>query len=230
MKRLITDPEVYRRATAHHEAGHAVLSVVFGLRFRYVTLRPRDRSRAGHVLSEGLSFWWNWHAEAAVLFGGVIAEDLWWIRCGPVTFDGDRRAVLTQKAGREDMRHARDLLREALERDDWRTASSLAVVPPPWTVQRMATQAWEHAVRTLLAYDQAVCDMADLLLAQRRAVTWAQAQEIVTSCKPRAVREAVVDRFADSWFLDHSRLRWQPRGGSCTPVFVEPVVARKADD
>jgi hypothetical protein len=182
------------------------------------------------MLSDGLSWWWNWHAEAAVLFGGVIAEDRWWIRYGPMTFDGDRRAVLTQKAGREDMRNARDLLREALERDDWRTAGSLAVVPPPWTVQRMATQAWEHAVRTLLAYDQAVCDVADLLLAQRGAVTWAQTKQIVADCTPRAVRESVVDRFAHPWFLDHSRLHWQARNGSCTPVFAEPVAARNTQE
>jgi hypothetical protein len=35
--------------TAYHEAGHVVAHLVTGVRFRYVTIRPRMKDHAGHV-------------------------------------------------------------------------------------------------------------------------------------------------------------------------------------
>jgi hypothetical protein len=228
--RVITDPNIYRHATAHHEAGHAVLDIVTGLRFRYITLRPRDRGKAGHVLSEGPSLWWNWYSEAASAFAGVVAEDMWWFKSGPPTDTEGRRRILTRQAGRTDMVNARDVIRAARERTQPEDPRSLALVAPPWTVERMAVQAWSHAIRIAAAYNAAITDLADLLLGQRRAVTWTQAREVVHGCTPLAIPDSHLTYFMPPWFLEHSRLRWQARDSSCTPMFAEPVAARNTQE
>jgi hypothetical protein len=182
------------------------------------------------VLRECPTQWWNWHSEAASSFAGVIAEDMWWFRHGPTTDTEGRRRVLTQDAGRTDMRHARDVIRAARECASGEAPRFLAVIAPPWTVERMAMQAWGSAVRTVAAYEPAVTELAELLLSQSRAVTWTQAREIVASCKPREIPDSHLAYFMRPWFLEHSRLSWQARDGSCTPVFAEPVAARNTQE
>jgi len=39
-----------RECVAFHEAGHAVAHVMLGTPFRYVTIRPRSDTAAGHVM------------------------------------------------------------------------------------------------------------------------------------------------------------------------------------
>lgn len=160
-----------REATAYHEAGHGVLDVVTGQRFRYITLRPRDPGRTGHVMVDRTAQAGWWHNEAAAAFAGVIAEDMWWAALGPSTDTETRRRILTQEAGRADMLRARNVTRSAWERQ------------VSWSVRQMAEAAWRHAVRTIATHGQAVAVLAELLLTQSGAVTWRQAREIAAGCE-----------------------------------------------
>lgn len=217
----------YREAIAYHEAGHGVLDVVTGQRFRYITLQPRDRAHAGHVMVDCAPKWGSWRNEAASLFAGIIAEDLWWSEMGPPTLTEERRRILTQDAGRTDMRNARDVVRLAWARQRANPRYSLTLVNPAWSVRDMAVQAWRHAVLTVAAHGEAVSASAELLLTQSHAVTWAQAREIVAGCEVAEVpveHPSLVDLLRP-WFLDHSRLSWEPKGAT-RPVFM-PAAARE---
>jgi hypothetical protein len=45
-------PRLHNPSSAYHEAGHAVVLWHHGIRFRYVTLRPRITRHAGHVYTD----------------------------------------------------------------------------------------------------------------------------------------------------------------------------------
>lgn len=199
-----------REATAYHEAGHGVLHVLAGQRFRYITLRPRDRNLAGHVVSDQIGDSRKWRTEVAGMFAGLIAEDLWWWGLGPISAHHDvRRSDLVRYAASSDMEHARDELRYVL---GVRRAEPdcLPMVDPTWTVQGMAVDAWRHAVLMVVANAEAVGWLADLLLASPRAVTWKQACAVVAGSTPTEVSESDPDigHLMYPWFLDHCELDW----------------------
>lgn len=215
----------HREATAYHEAGHGVLDVVTGQRFRYITLRPRDPRHGGHVMPARSPRWGAWRDEAAASFAGIIAEDLYWSELSTWWLVGVGRETLrkglVQDAGRTDMRMARDTVRSAWARQRTDPGYSLTLVNPAWSVRDMAEVAWRHAVLTVVAHGEAAAVLAELLLTQSHAVTWGQACEIVSGCEVAevAVEHPLMANLLHPWFLDHSRLSWEPKGAT-RPVFM----------
>lgn len=207
-----------REATAYHEAGHGVLDVVTGQRFRYITLRPRDRSRAGHVMVYPTTRLGWWDSEVASAFAGMIAEDMWWTKAGPPTDTETRRRTIIQVSGRSDMVCARDLTRAA-----WEDQSS-------YSVRQMAEAAWRHAVRTTVERWEAVAALAELLLTQSRAVTWAQAIEAIVEHRLTEMPDSAEaqSELLHPWFLDHSLLSWEPKP-EIIRLTSPPVAARGND-
>lgn len=87
---------------AIHEAGHAVIGVVLGLRVERVSIEPAGMS-GGHVLARS----WNHQPSAAYALAGYAAEDvlldvpfvaqLWDVDGGDA---GDATTILSDKSGR----------------------------------------------------------------------------------------------------------------------------------
>lgn len=201
-----------REATAYHEAGHGVIDVLTGQRFRYITLRPKD-GNAGHVMSAQWSNPCRWLDETATMFGGMIAEDLYLNEgCSRASDLVTSRRVLTEVAS-TDLKLVRWVTGSA-----WRyhhtdpTYRPATPIAPGWTPLEMAKAGWERAVWLLAASVEAVGELATALLDSRRAITWVQAREIVYGCEPMAVSaaESVQHDMLRPWFLDHSRLKWAP--------------------
>lgn len=232
MTRRIIDPSVHRTAVAHHEAGHAVLDIVTGLKFRYITMRARTEGAEALVMTTGAAPRGAWRNEASAMFAGVIAEDMWWIKFGPPTYEGNRRRILTQHYGKYDMRYARDLIRRARVCQRADPSYSLTRLPLSRSVLWMATEAWRYAVVTLAAHGPAVRELAELLLHQPRAVTYAQARKIVGACGSIDTSESHPSGIGSvyPWFLDYSRLSWDARSGQHMPEFIEPVAARHKEE
>jgi hypothetical protein len=218
-----------REATAHHEAGHGVFHVLVGHRFRYITLRPRDKNLAGHVVSDQLSDPRKWRAEVAALFAGLIAEDLWWEHLGSVTDREPRRRHLVQYSASTDILNARDELRYVLgaRRSE---PTCLPMVNPEWTVREMAISAWRHAVLEVASNADAVDWLAAMLMTSSRAVTWNQARTAVTGSNPIEVSESdpAIAHMLYPWFLDYSEseLDWSDRDYAHVAATAEPMAAR----
>lgn len=67
-----TTPE----AVAHHEAGHAVASILNYAPFRYVTIRPRTAETAGLIMRHH-NFRQDLHAHATIGIAGPHAESVY---------------------------------------------------------------------------------------------------------------------------------------------------------
>ncbi|MGH9290835.1 MAG: hypothetical protein ACRD0V_21485 [Acidimicrobiales bacterium] len=214
-------------AVACHEAGHAVVAVVLGCRFEYVTMRPRGGGHAAHVqfprravLRDG-----QWEAAAAVGFGGIVAEEFHYcdeacLDPGSAGHDRLRRA-LTRHSGRADLRDVRDLTRHALEWHSVDPGWSATPIGDGWSPTDLAATAWRRAVGVVLAYVDAVGVVAEELLTAPRALRWARAREVVAGVGPGGVPDDVPDWVWRPWFLDHTRLRWdrsRPAAASCVEV------------
>lgn len=218
---------IQREAVAYHEAGHGVLHVLADQQFRYITLRPRDKNLAGHVVCDQLSDPRKWRTEVAALFAGLIAEDIWWGGLGTVTDHDARRRDLVRHAASTDILLARDELRYVLE--SRRTEPTcLPMVDPSWTVREMAIEAWRHAVLTVVANAAAVDWLAALLLTSSRAVTWNQARTVVAGSNPVEISEFDPDiaHLLHPWFLDHCEFDWSDLDSSSTPAPAELTAAR----
>lgn len=214
-----------REATAYHEAGHGVVDLLTGQRFRYITLRPKG-GHVGHVMPATPSRWGAWLDEAAALFAGVIAEDVYWHETH-TWWQGDDerdqlRGILVRESGYTDMRYARHVVCLAWKRQRANPRYSLTPVDPAWSVQDMAVVAWQHAVRMVLRNGFAVEAIAERLLESSRALTWTQCRSIVAEVArdgPAGLDVPIPDDLLHPWFLDYSRLRWDQRG-STRPVFM----------
>lgn len=141
-------------ATAWHEAGHAVAYVVHRLPFRYVTLRPRDRSSAfgalvvRPALRDGLKL-------AVGAAAGPLAEERYYRQQG---HDEDEARWLVDFFG--GAQHDADTIARA-----W---------PGP-------PEALDDLTRAILAsHWQAVDRVAGALLSSPRALTRATVEKLVT--------------------------------------------------
>lgn len=189
-----------------------MVDVLTGQRFRYVTLRPRSGA-AGHVMPAGRTSPCRWMEEVAALFGGLIAEDLYWNEgCSRAADKADMRRSLVQIAAATDLKLARRAVGCAwqLHRDEPRYRPTTPIAPG-WTPLEMTKAAWEHAVWLVAGGAEAVAELAGVLHESSRAVTWTQAREIVDGCEPLAVpaSELVQHDMLRPWFLDHCRLNWK---------------------
>lgn len=156
-----------REVTAFHEAGHAVAFLSRGHGFRYVTLRPRDRTYAGTVAVRGPR---RIRSEDAVeiAFAGAWAETrLTWP--GPTdgvtqpddfmddegcTFSDHFLARLAFGGGCHDLESVRPIL------DSWDVSTF-------------------HMSSRLNTHWPSITAVAQALLASRRALTFGQVLEVV---------------------------------------------------
>lgn len=210
--------DIDREATAYHEAGHAVADAVAELRFRYVTLRPRNGD-AGHVMQAdcGLPDRGQWLDVAAGSCAGIIAEDLylsdhaWMAELRP---RDELRRILTLDAGGHDLRYVRDVAGYAWVRHQHEPGWSATPIEPEHSIADLATAAWQRAVQLVLRHADAVAELARMLLGSRRAITWRQVREIVADHEPHPdlpEDQLQAEGLWHPWFLDHSRLQWTPR-------------------
>ena len=204
--------DLQRESTAYHESGHALLQVLAGTRFRYITLRPRNPDVAGQVIVRGSVDRSAWLTEASVLFAGAVAEYLWdYGRWSGQDLHICRKAIVQQSA-RWDMREARDAVCYAWAMHQGWPEWTTDRIESGWAPVNMAMAAWARAVQLVCTHAEALVDLADLLIGSRRAVTWRQACEVVLAAKENEVTGSYLamvglDR---PWFLDYSRLRWTP--------------------
>lgn len=201
-----------REATAYHEAGHALLDVLNRRRFRYITLRPREKYQAGHVLLTSAPDARVWLRESSSLFAGLIAEDLWEQGKFEDHDHADCRSEIVRASGRIDLCFARDLICRAWTMSQVDPGWPSDPIEPGWSPQYMAVKAWDASVRQLAAHADALNDLAQLIHESPRAVTWRQACEVVAANEAQTVTDAELAEvdMLRPWFLDHCELTWQP--------------------
>lgn len=216
------DDDRDRWETCFHEAGHAIVAVVNGLQIRYISLKPRSKDAAAHVVFDDA--WWafrqgKWEALASSAAAGIIAQ---WLYIGDdhwfdIENDEDMRRWwtedickhLTQHCGKIDLKLVRKWCLSAWSnnRIDGRPVLRASDVMPV----DLAVQAWRHAVWNLAARWDAVEELAERLYDSTRRVTYREVREILTRCEPNPEAiDYVPDSFLKPWFLEYSRLKWTP--------------------
>lgn len=214
------DVDSVRAETCFHEAGHAVVSVARGIPIDYISLRPRHSDYAAHVVSSLCSHAMafhrgDWESLGAIQSAGILAQ---WIhisnRAWPDDPGENTQRLLTRHCGRTDLKDLRQtclrawsMQRAYADSEDWSTTPIKADAMPV----DLAVQAWRGAITTLAEYWDAVENLAEVLYDSPRKVTYRTVREIVEDCTPD--HETVVelpDEFFHPWFLDHSRLKWEP--------------------
>lgn len=207
-------------ATAFHEAGHAVADVVSGLRFRYVTVRPRNRSIAGHVMpsnahAPGIWRSGQWEAVALSSAAGIIAEDLQ--STGSVSSDSQRewlRRFFVQQTGRTDMQYLRSTTRYAFVMERSNPGWSATEIEEDETPVDLAKRAWRRAIKVITTNWEAVEEVAWTLLDESPTLSYAQVSSIVAGSElipEEEVLEALKDpHYWNDWFMSHGRLKWEP--------------------
>lgn len=200
-----------RRATAWHEAGHAVAAEVLGLPVRYATLRPYGGG--GRVLHTGaIPKSWDWRDAGGVCLAGIAAEQM---------FHTDRAELVD--GGRYDLHDARDAARNAIAWRDapaevlrsrklahrrcagWRDAAK--AMDPGWSEWDVGALMWRRAVDTVTEHLDAVASVAGLLLTSRRAVPGRRIREVLAGSERVAEPPAVGD--VEWWIPRHTRMQWR---------------------
>jgi hypothetical protein len=214
-----------REATAWHEAGHAVAAAALGRPVRYVSLRPRDRDTAGHVMLR-----WSdernplWLPDMIITAAGMVAED--WLRCGEDRWD-------TAAGGRDDLHELRGQARYTWYRahpDDGHDYRLDPAVDASWGVRDIAIHAWRQTHLLLVQHGDALREVAEELAASPRAMPGRRVRELVAQAGTTAEDDDFEQLRAnlaliDFWPAEHSRLRWDiprprsagPRAASSTP-------------
>ncbi|HEV2927969.1 MAG TPA: hypothetical protein VGW74_04690 [Propionibacteriaceae bacterium] len=206
---------VERRATAWHEAGHAVAATALGLAVRYVTLRSRNGG-GQTTYRETLPPAWGWRAAGAVHLAGMAGEQL---------LHTDRAVLI--HGGYYDLRNARLVARAAIDvRDhpaddsgrprrladaktggwaEWLDAAK--AMDPAWSERDVGALMWRHAVDTVTEHLDAVAWVAGLLLTSPRAVPGRQVREVFAASERSSEPPAVDD--VEWWIPRHTRMQWR---------------------
>lgn len=206
-----------RRATAWHEAGHAVAGTALGLSVRYVTLRARHGG-GRTTYNETLPPNWRWRDAGAVSLAGMAGEQL---------LHTDRAELID--GGHYDLRNARQVARAAIGLRDRASADSgwprwmadaktvgwaewleaAQTMDPGWSEWDVGAVMWRHAVDTVTEHLDAVAWVAGLLLTSRRAVPGRQVREALAHSERSNEPPAVDD--VEWWIPRHTRMRWRTR-------------------
>lgn len=203
-------PADLRRAVAIHEAAHAVLASVTEQSWRYVTLRPRNPRSYGHVVfRDGRSVDDVWENHVPIAFAGIIAEDL--VFGGPSGGSDLMRRRLVRDHGRADLAEARDMVRHAWTRNRQDPAWCATLIYPEWSATDLAIHLWEQAVWLAISWSVAIAEVGERLLVSPRAITAAEVNAVVDAVDPDTVDLPLPEHWARPWFLDHTRLQWEPK-------------------
>lgn len=183
---------------------------------RYVTLRPRSRAAAGHVLC-GRRPPPTWRHAGALTLAGMAAEQLV-ITDRPVVAHG----------GAHDLRDTRDMVRSVLAlRDDpadtedisrhpgwarWRAAA--LGIDPTWSEADAAADMWRAAVDLVVERRAAIDRLAALLVRSTAAVTGKQVRAVFD--RGERDHEPPAPHLAEWWPPRYSRLKWRARATAHT--------------
>ena len=151
----------------------------------------------------------EWREPGAVFAAGIISEySHGALLCShPATF----QRYLAQESARTDLRDLRSLMWSA-----WSTARTdpgILTSPIDSTASPvdLAVACWRLALTTVVAYWEAIDEVASVLYKSTRAVYSRDVREIVVSSETNhAAVNALSEGEMDPWFLKYSRLRWMP--------------------
>jgi len=148
------------RYLAYHEAGHAIAAAIYGVGFKYVTIRGRPGSRA-HVygLRKAGRTYSDW---LKVLFAGQVAATIVAANDGMSPEDANRIGWSTAV-------HDQPAMDAALSQSEW------TELPPGWA---------EQATEELAACWPLVEAVAERLLAHPRRLTRREVIDIIDAALP----------------------------------------------
>lgn len=206
-------------ATAVHEAGHVVAALTLGVPVRYVTMRPRGRDATAQVMyGAAPATADSWEHHMVILAAGLVAEDLWRGR----TPEG--RAAVAD-TGRGDLRNMRDAARYIHActllgvNNTPRVSPRLPHHRPGATVETLAAEAWQRAVRliyrrwrTVAAVTAAVHGAPRAVHGARLATAARRGQPAPFVCRAGWLRWPARPRDDDLlfWPAVYTRLAWRP--------------------
>lgn len=186
-------PRLLDPSHAYHEAGHAVVFCHYGIRFRYVTLRPRLPGNAGHVyvgrrrILRTIDEIENMMQATAA---GTIAEQwIFRLRRVPATEESLLRGLTAAAADPASpwlAEDTRNFVRLGAGRDD----DLLATSPDALTGPEAWLAVWREAERVVMELWPAVYATAWEMVFSSRALTYAEVAEISGT----ALEQDVADR------------------------------------
>lgn len=209
-----------RELTAYHEGSHGVTAAALRCPFRYITMRPRSRNLAGAVKNtrstdNQLYRLGKWREDAAWSMASAVIEDLWYESwrhdyLTDVKLQAKIRRGIVQYDCGHDLKIARDSIKYAWAREAWDPGwASTPINHERDTVKSMAIDAWQLAVWTVARYWSSIDVLAQTLLIANTAVQWSTVRDLVSDEGPNDNVELPID-YIRPWFLEHSRLRWDP--------------------
>jgi hypothetical protein len=211
-----------RERVAIHESAHAVMNVVLGIRFRYVTIVPRSVTSAGHVMGYptlgGLRRSGDWMREAIADAAGIIAEDLQY-GAGSGESRPNRewlRKQLVRDAGRTDMKNLRRVTQLAYMHEQLEPGWSAHPLYDDDTPLDLAKRAWRKAILMVGVHWEAIEDVAYELLVIKPTLSSDEVCEVILTGGSEPLPEDEVIECLDSaeswapWFVQYSRLKWEP--------------------
>lgn len=179
-----------RENIAHHEAGHAVVSIALDWSIRYVTLRPQGGILAGATWARPPRKV-NLLDVGAVALAGMAAECL---------LVDDRRLVVSGARG--DLRLARNAARQVVHL--CRQTDAPQGVDATWSEWDLGARMWHRARDLVAEHQKGIERVAEELCCSRRAVPGAWIRDAVAN-SPRSAEPPEPDEW---WPPRYSRLRW----------------------
>lgn len=190
---VLTDPNAWTteettpstpEAVAHHEAGHAIAYLAWGLPIRYVTLRPRgipgalgfvSPGRPGRVIDRQTDAW--------ITLAGPVAELYYMTRAEDAELDGDDFDPWGDYDGRFGTHY---LFRRNTEYPEIQDAARTWPFIPVETLG-------EHLIDVVHHLWEPISRLAGALLASPRAVTGTEVYRLIGATSPRTAETMLCD-------------------------------------